>query len=66
MNDLLTTRLTAAQQQQAALLQQRARLTELLEQTVAQLNANQGRIAELTELITLSEPQTGEKVGGTD
>ena len=49
----LEQRLTEAQAQQQVLLQQRVRLHELLDQTLAQLNQVQGRMAELTELIAL-------------
>ena len=55
MKDLLTARLAEAHAKQHELLQQRARLTELLDQTLAQLNASQGRIAELSELLALSD-----------
>lgn len=66
MKDVLTARLTEAQQQQANLLQQRARLTQLLDQATGQLNASQGRIEELTALIALCPAEDAEKVGGTD
>ena len=52
----LQARLTTAQVQQQQLLQQRARLAQLLDETTAQLNVSQGRIAELTDLIALADP----------
>lgn len=55
--ETLQARLTDAKAQQAQLFQQRARLTELLDQTLAQLNQSQGRIAELAELIALETPE---------
>mgnify|MGYP001563266697 CR=1 FL=1 len=55
--DTLQARLDAAQATQRDLLQQRARLAELLDQAMAQLNQSQGRMTELTELLAL-EPET--------
>ena len=52
---MLTHRLAEAQAQQQALLQQRARLAELLGQAEAQIHVSQGRIAELTDLIALAK-----------
>ena len=50
---MLQARLEATQAQQHELVQQRARLLELLEQTTAKLNALQGRMVELTELLAM-------------
>ena len=54
--ETLQARLAEATAQQQTLLQQRARLTGLLDQTLAQLNQSQGRMPELTELLAL-EPE---------
>ena len=64
--EMLQVRLDEAQGQQQALLQQRARLAQLLEECVAQLNVSQGRIAELTDLIALAPSHESSPVGGTD
>lgn len=54
--DLVTAKLTEAQAEQQRLLQQRARLVELLESTTAQVQAAQGRIGVLQELLALDVP----------
>ena len=46
---------------QQALLQQRARIVELLEDTTACLNQLQGRIAELTELLARPDTTDGDQ-----
>ncbi len=55
----MTGRLTAVRADRQRLVEQRARLAELLDETTAQLNQAQGRIAELTELIALVEEPRG-------
>lgn len=55
--ETLTARLTEARAAQQQLLQQRARLTELLDQVLAQLNQSAGRMAELTDLLALVEKE---------
>lgn len=55
--ETLTDRVTKATQQRDALAQRRQQLIAACEQVTAHLNATEGRIAELTELLALM-PET--------
>ena len=55
---VLEARLDVVRSEQQTLLQQHARLTELVGQTLARLNQSQGRMAELTDLLALEEAPT--------
>ena len=55
----IRTRLAAAQAQQQSVLQQRARLMQLLDEATAQAQTVQGRIAELTELAAEMDRDDG-------
>lgn len=56
MRDILEARLATATKDRDALAQRRAQLMAAREQITAQLNAAEGRVAELTELLALTPP----------
>lgn len=59
MRDTVHAKLAEAQAQLQTLLQQRARLTELLAQAEAQIQQSEGRIQVLTELLAPEVPPLG-------